>query len=185
MATSESQGVMEEALYNEICRVWEQFRIANLNVRYYGSLAQRRRFWNSRLQIAIAVCSLAALVIFASPELRSTWLIYAAVVSSGFATVIAGALPFLGWDEDARKYSFLNRSYQLVENQTRELLVGMRRSETLTPQLLGRSEMVLDSMSRLQGLDEEEYSQRALAEKEALGEEVNQTFPPDYLCNNL
>lgn len=184
MATSEIQGVIEEALYNEICRVWEQFRIAILNLRYYGSLAQRKRFWNSLFQIVIAVSSLIALVIFANPELRSH-LIIPAVISSGFATITAGALPFLGWDEDARKYSFLNRSYQLVENQIRELLVHMRRSETLTPQLLGRSEMVLDSMSRLQGLDEEEYSKRALAEKDALSEEVNQTFPANYVWNNL
>ncbi len=37
------QPEMEDALYDEICRVWEQFRIANLNVRYYGSLADRTK----------------------------------------------------------------------------------------------------------------------------------------------
>jgi hypothetical protein len=184
MAASEIQAEMEESLYSEICRVWEQFRIANLNVRYYGSLAQRTKFRNSALQIAIAVCSLIALVILAAPELRNQFAIVA-VITSGLATVIAGALPFLGWDEDARKYSFLNRAYQLVENQIRDTLVQMRRSNTLTPQLLGKSEMVLDSMFRLQGLDEEEYSKRALAEKGALTEEVNHSFPADYVWNNL
>lgn len=123
-------------------------------------------------------------MILANPELRSNFLIVAAL-SSGLATITAGALPFLGWDEDARKYSFLNRSYQLVENQIRETLVEMRRSDNLTPQLLGKSEMVLDSMLRLQGLDEEEYSRGALAKKDELTEEVNQTFPADYVWNNL
>ena len=99
--------------------------------------------------------------------------------------MIAGALPFLGWDEDARRYSFLNRAYQLVANQIRDTLVQMRRSHTLTPYLLGKSETVLDSMFRLQGLDEEEYSKRALAEKDALSNEVNDAFPADYVWNNL
>ena len=88
-------------------------------------------------------------------------------------------------DEDARKYSFLNRSYQLVESQIRELLVEMRRSDSLTRQLLGKSEVILDSMFRLQGLDEEEYSRGALAKKDKLTLEVNQTFPADYVWNNL
>ena len=61
----------------------------------------------------------------------------------------------------------------------------MRRFDNLTPQLLGKSEMVLDSMLRLQGLDEEEYSRGALAKKDELTEEVNQTFPADYVWNNL
>ena len=85
MATCEVHAEMEESLYIEICRVWEQFRIANLNVRYYGSLAQRRRRLNSAFQIAIAVCSLGALVIFADSELRRT-VAFAAVIMSGLAT---------------------------------------------------------------------------------------------------
>ena len=108
-----------------------------------------------------------------------------AVISSGLATITAGALLFLGWDEDARKYSFLNRSYQLIQNQLRETLVEMRRSDSLTPQLLVKSKVVLDSMLRLQGLDEEKYSRGALAKKDELTEEVNQTFPADYVWNNL
>ncbi len=76
--------------------MWEQFRIANLNVRYYGSLIQQRKSWSSAFQVAVAVSSLVALVILANPELRNSLLIVA-VVSSGLATIIAGALPFLGW----------------------------------------------------------------------------------------
>jgi hypothetical protein len=173
-----------DARYDEICRVWEQFRIANLNVRYYGHLAHSKRFWNSILQIAIAVFSLFAVVVLAAPELRNR-LAVGAAIASGLATIIAGALPFLGWDEDARNYSFLNRSYQMVENQLRDTLVRMRRSDDLTPELLGRVAIVLDSMSRLQGLDEEEYSERSLKKKEQFGKDVNRAFPPDYVWNNL
>ena len=96
MAASEVQSGIEESLYNEICWVWEQFRIANLNVRYYGSLVQQKKLWNSAFQIAIAVFSLVALVILANQELRNSVLLVA-VISSGLATITAGALPFLGW----------------------------------------------------------------------------------------
>ena len=104
---------------------------------------------------------------------------------SGLATILAGAQPFLGWNEDSRKYSSLNRSYQMVENQLRETLIQIRRSTTLTASLLAKSEMVLDTMSRLQGLDEEEYSKRSEAMKSALSKKVNSAFPADYVWNNL
>ncbi len=170
--------------YHEICRLWEQFRIADLNVRYYGALAQKRKRWSSGFQIAIAVFSLFAVVVLAAPELRASLSVLAAV-SSGLATITAGALPFLGWDEDAKKYTFLNRSYQIVENQIREALTLMRREDSLSPEMLGRSKVLLDSMSRLQGFDEEEYSNASRKEKDNLRNEVDKAFPQDYIWNNL
>jgi len=179
-------GFMPESLYNEICRVYEQFRIADLNVRYYGSLAQKKRMWSTRLQIAVAVLSLFSLVVLAAPELRGiASFAYGAVATSAAAAILSGAIPYLGFDEDAKTYSFLNRSYQMIENQLRDTLVLMRRSPELTPELLGRVSVVLDSMSRLQGLDEEEYSAKGLKEKGKLEEEVNKAFPNNYVWDNL
>ena len=84
----------------------EQFRIANLKVRYYGILAQRKRSWNSGFQIAIAVLSLGALVILADQELRIQFPLVAAALS-GLATIISGALPFLGWTKRQGNTPFL------------------------------------------------------------------------------
>ena len=174
------------SFYEEICRVYEQFRIANLNVRYYGSLAQSRKNWSTRVQISVAVLSVFSLVVLAAPEFRAiSSLAVSAAVASGLAAVLSGAIPFFGFDEDSKKYALLNRSYQIVENQLKDTLVLLRRSDVLSQELLGRVSVVLDSMSRLQSLDEEEYSPKGLAEKGRIQEEVNKAFPADYVWNNL
>jgi hypothetical protein len=44
----------------------------------------------------------------------------AAAGSSGHAAILAGAIPFFGLEDHTKKYSFLNRSHQIVENQLRD-----------------------------------------------------------------
>jgi hypothetical protein len=104
--------------------------------------------------------------------------IYAAI-ASGLATVLAGALPFLGWDEDGKTYTFLNRSYLILENQIREVLSLLRR-DGLTDELLGRSKQLIDSMTRLRGFDEEDHSKANAIQKNRFYEEVNEAYPPGY-----
>ncbi len=44
---------------------------------------------------------------------------------------------------------------------------------------------MLDTMSRLQEFDEEEYSKASQKLKDRFQEEVETAFPADYLWNNL
>ncbi len=178
MTAEPAEPEMDIRTSDETQRLFDHLRTANLNVRYYGALAQKRKLQNTKFQICIAVLSLLALVVFATEEFRHAAGIYGAA-ASGAATILAGALPFLGWDEDGKTYTFLNRSYLILENQIREVLSLLRR-DGLTDELLGRSKQLIDSMTRLQGFDEEDHSKTNASEKNKLYEEVNEAYPPGY-----
>jgi hypothetical protein len=54
------------------------------------------------------------------------------------------------------------------------------RTSDETQRLLGRSKQLIDSMTRLQGFDEEDHSKTNASEKNKLYEEVNEAYPPGY-----
>jgi hypothetical protein len=134
---------------DEITRLFNFYRIARLNVRYYGhraeSLAQRQRY----ALVVIAVLSALALSILLAEPPQSLKII--AMVSASIAAVSAAVLPTMGWSENMRDLHFLYVSYGILFGQI-ESLIGRSSNGGCEPQSKKESAQLTDAASALPAL---------------------------------
>lgn len=106
---------VDETTYQEIDLLWYQFRVADLNVFYYGDLVRKRNRQKRIIQISTGVLSFSSSAVLAIKEFQQAGALYAAVASL-LAGILSVAFPYLGWDAETENYSHLRRSYLDLEN---------------------------------------------------------------------
>lgn len=153
--------------------VYDLYRSALLNARYYGHRADATSRANRTLQIATAVCSSATLV----GVIQSTWP-PAALVLTAAGALVSAVFPLLGLADRAARFERLHFSYQTLYHQI-DLLVGrIRSSHDFTAEGHASYELLSQLYAQLGPLDEPRPNQTLIRQ---LTEKVNGLIPADSL----
>src|ERR1700691_1817318 len=88
--------------YDELNRLFQLYRLANLNARYYGIRAEKFEWRNKISFIATAALSMLALSLILAANPPNTMARNFAAAFAGIAAFISGVTPFFGWTEKVR-----------------------------------------------------------------------------------
>ena len=166
--------------YEELTRLFNLYRLAELNRRYYGIRGEHfQRLQNGTLVFA-AVLSAIALGLLLGVDYASVrfW----AAGLAGISAVVTTAAQYLKWDEEARRFYFLHHSYGNLFTQIEMLIAEIRRSNEVTSEQIGASKSLHDGYGRIEVLDELDPDKKLISNIEA---DVNKAFPDDYIWTNL
>ena len=165
---------------DELTRLFNLYRTAELNKRYYGCRAARYERFQTRALVSSAVLSAIALGVLLGTERPS--LRVAAGIFAGTSGVVTAAIQYLGWDDKARRFYFLHHAYGHLFAEIEVVLAEIRRAGEITEQQLGSAKTLHDAFGRLEVLDET-LPDRELSER--LEKEVRVAFPEDYIWTHL
>ena len=101
----------------ELTRLFNIYRISNLNMRYYGIRAERYERRSKWLLIGAGLLSACALALLLTDAVTVPGARIAAIVSAAIATVLTSVSPFFGWAEKASELRNLHFSYGQVFGQ--------------------------------------------------------------------
>lgn len=169
------QGAGPDREHEELNRLFYLYRLANLNQRYYGCRAEKFERLDQGLTITVGAASAVALGTLLISEGTAARTL--AAVLAGFAAVLTGVAPLLGWAAKAKRFCNLHFSYAQLFSQVESVIFSIRR-EGLTDEAIGASKLVQEAFNRMHALDELEPVQ-ALIERETA--KVRQAFPEDYI----
>jgi hypothetical protein len=166
--------------YDELNRLFNLYRIANLNTRYYGCRAEKFERLNKIAIVIVALLSASALALLLGVD--QPWVRPAGAALSGLAAIITGVTPFLGWPEKIRDLRSLRFAYSQLFGQIEFAMTEIKRAGALSPEHIGLARMVHESFMRVEALDELEPDQKLIDKEDA---KVRAAFPPDYLWTNF
>ena len=172
------EQVAADPYYDELNRLFNLYRLANLNARYYGIRAEKFEWRNKASLVATAALSMLALSLILAADQRNILARDWAAVLVGIAAFISGVTPFFGWTEKVRDLRNLHFAYSQLFGQVEFAITEIRRAGKLSQEHIGLARMVHEGYMRVEALDELEPDQ-ALVDQEK--EKVNRAFPEDYL----
>ena len=170
----------EDRYLQELTRLFDLYRLANLNTRHYGRRAEKFEFLNKMAMVTAALFSTAALAILLGVQGDSVkqW----AAVLSGLTAVISGVTPFFGWIEKVRDLRNLRFAYSQLFGQIESVIGEIRRAGHLSPEHIGMAKIAYDAYSRIEALDEFEPDQKLVNEED---EKVRKAFPPYFIWTHF
>ena len=174
------EAVVSDPYYEELKRLFNLYRLASLNTRYYGCRAEQFERKNKRLAAAAALFSAAALGFLLGAD--GAWVRTVAAILSGLTAVISGVTPFFGWTERIRDLRSLRFAYSQLFGQIEFAITEIKRSGTLSGEHIGLSRMVHEAFMRVEAMDELEPDQALRDEEDA---KVRKAIPEDYLWTHL
>jgi len=172
--------LVDDRTCEELTRLFNIFRIANLNVRYYGCRAARFDARERFLQLATAGLSAGALALLLASG--ADWSRWAAAIMAGLAASLAAVDPSLAWKDAAREMHVRREAYGHLFTLIESVITDIRRSGRITDEQYGASKTVHEAFERLDAIDEARPDNRL---KDKVDQEVRKAFPPDYLWTNF
>jgi len=182
MPATLEQTVVADAYLEELTRLFNIYRISNLNMRYYGIRASDYEARSRWIAIGTAILSATALAILLSDVAFLPWAKRAAIASAAAATILTSVAPFLGWTEKARDLRNLHFSYGQVFGQIEFAISEIRRANRLTEEHVGLARMAHEAFMRTEAWDELEPDQRLIDIED---KKVREAFPDNYLWTNF
>jgi hypothetical protein len=178
-AVNDIQVGGQDSELEELNRLFNLFRLANLNLRYYGSRGERyeRNAW--RLDMAATIASAIALFVLLISEISYIRFIGAAL--AGIAAICTAVAPVTGWPAKAKRFSILHALYSHLFAQVESVMTHIRR-DGLTPETLGASRQVHESYRQLHAMDEMEPDQDLIDSED---KKVREAYPDDYVWTHL
>ena len=176
------EHIAADPYYDELNRLFNLYRIANLNVRYYGCRAERFERWSKVTLVVPAILSTLALALILGVDPKETWARTIAAIAAGMAAIISGTTPFFGLTEKIRDLRNLRFAYSQLFGQIEFAITEIKRAGVLSPEHIGLARMVHESFMRVEALDELEPDQKLIDKEDA---KVRAAFPPDYLWTNF
>lgn len=166
--------------YDELIRLFNLYRLAELNRRYYGRRAEHFEHLQTGFLVFAAVLSACALGLLLSTV--DDWARYLAAVLAGASAVVTTVVQYFKWDDQARRFYFLHHSYGHLFAQIEALMAEIRRSDEVTEQQIGASKSLHDAFGRIEVLDELNPDRKLIDQIDA---KVREAFPEDYIWTNL
>ncbi len=161
----------------ELNRLFNLYRLANLNARYYGCRAEKYEKQARYVLIVTGLLSALALSLLLADYGKTI-----ATISAGLAAVLSGTAPFMGWTEKTRELRNQHFAYSQLFGQLEFVITEIRRGEELTDEQVGLSRMVHEAFMRIEALDELEPDQVLLDCEDA---KVRKAFPDEYVWTNF
>src|SRR5579883_2202679 len=154
MAQTTTSGRVEagpDPYYDEMNRLFLLYRLANLNMRYYGCRAeyfeQRIKFFS----VVGAIFSTLALALLLGVD--EGWVKLIAAGLSGIAAVLAGVIPFFGWTEKIRDLRSLRFAYSQLFGQIEFAITEIKRAGAVSSEHIGLCRMVHEGFMRVEASD--------------------------------
>jgi hypothetical protein len=166
--------------YDELNRLFQLYRLANLNARYYGRRAESFEFWSRLAAVVVALFSAGALALILGVDEK--WAKNTAATLAGLSAIITGVTPFLGWSEKIRDLRSLRFAYSQLFGQIEFIITEIKRAGSVSPEHIGFARMVHESYTRIEALDELDPKQKLIDEEDA---KVRKAFPDNYLWTNF
>src|SRR3982750_1764096 len=176
-AVNDTQLASRDSELEELNRLFNLFRLANLNLRYYGCRGERYERYAWRLDMVATITSAIALFVLLISEVSYIRFIGAGL--AGIAAICTAVAPVTGWPAKAKRFSILHALYSHLFAQVESVMTQVRR-DGLTPEILGASKQVHESYRQLHAMDEMEPDQDLIDRED---KKVREAFPPEYLEN--
>jgi hypothetical protein len=153
--------------------LYDHYRDACLNQKYYGHRYQRIERWNSGIEITIAIGS-ATSTIGAWPLWQSNIgkVFWAAI--AGVSTILAVMKPFLNYSEKMKRLSRLHMGYLEAAAELREAVNEVRVTKSLSAEASAIHKRVRKILMKLVKEDEPKPNRKLI---ERLQAEVNKEIP--------
>ncbi len=179
-AVTQEHTSAADPYYDELNRLFNLYRLANLNTRYYGCRAEKFE-WLSKVAIVfVALFSASALALLLGVD--QPWVKPLAAALSGLAAVITGVTPLLGWPEKIRDLRSLRFAYSQLFGQIEFAITEIKRAGTVSGEQIGLAKMVHEGFMRVEAMDELDPDQKLIDKEDA---KVRKAFPDDYLWTHL
>jgi hypothetical protein len=182
MASLTSPPESVEATRRELMLLYELYRTAALNVKYYGHQAKvysTRSFW---FQVSATIGSLAAVGSFLSDaHLWGASTAAPKFLAAGLAVVAAVAAavtPIAGWTEKIYKLQNLHFAYGEIFHQAALVIQDIQRSGIISERQIGAATTLHDMKAHLGPLDEWAPNRKLIERFQA---EVEEQIPPQSL----
>ncbi|MGD0546244.1 MAG: hypothetical protein ABR991_00255 [Terracidiphilus sp.] len=168
--------------FEEIGRLFYNYRLAQFNRRYYTVLLARKKSWNLLTEVLIGLLSAAAasLISMALAFHQSTDLLaWCAAVSSAIAFVLSVAAPVFGWNQSIDDYTTRIHTWHYAERQIESALRFLRhtaqskREADLQVQFADEAYRTADNVP--------DTGKQDMKLTKIIREEVERAIPPDYV----
>ena len=184
MATAIAQPT--HPFFEEIDQLFYNYRLAQLNRRYYTVLLARKKRLNAWIQVLIGLLSAAAasliglaLAFHHSTDLLAKW----AAVSSSIAFVFSVAAPVFGWNQSIDDFTTRIHAWHYAERQLESSLRFLRHS----------AQTKRDAELQVQFADEAfgvannypDTGKQDMKLTKSIHEEVEKAIPQDYVWKAL
>jgi len=179
-AHASTEQAPPDPYYDELNRLFNLYRLANLNTRYYGCRAESFERRNKWATIIVALLSALALALLLGVD--QSWVKPVAAALAGLAAIITGVIPFLGWPEKIRDLRSLRFAYSQLFGQIEFAITEIKRAGKLSDEHIGLSRMVHEGFMRVETMDELEPKKKLIDREDA---KVRKAFPEDYLWTNM
>jgi hypothetical protein len=166
--------------YEELNRLFNLYRIANLNTRYYGCRAEKFEMRSKSANLAVALLSAVALGILLGVD--ADWVKPTAAILSGLAAIVVSVTPIFGWAEKIRELRSLRFAYSQLFGQIEFAITEIKRAGILLPEHIGLARMSHEAFMRIEASDEMEPDQNLIDKEDA---KVRKAFPEDYLWTHF
>jgi|SRR5277367_6816097 len=177
-----TEPVSADPYYDELNRLFNLYRLANLNARYYGIRAERFEWRNKAALLATAALSMLALALILVADPSNTLARNWAATFAGAAAFISGVTPFFGWTDRVRDLRNLHFAYGQLFGQAEFAITEIRRAGKLSAEHVGLARMVQEGYILIETRDELEPDRKLVDQEDA---KVRKAFPDDYLWTNF
>jgi hypothetical protein len=158
--------------------IYDSYRTALLNRKYYGYRLTRYQSFNSAMDIAIAVGAtgsggIAGLAIWGTITGQYAWLWI-----SGVATIVGVVKPILQLGIKIENYTKLFTGHGSVYLELKAVVEDIEVSRSIPPKIVEQYENIRKRIAELGGLDDPKPDKKLIKE---LQSQVNDEIPPDIL----
>jgi hypothetical protein len=183
--TQSIENASADPYYDELKRLFDLYRLASLNLRYYGCRAEKYE-WLSKVSLgasaAFSGVALTLLLIMDPSAQDAGKIRVGAAILAGIATLVSGITPYTGWTEKVRDLRSLRFAYSQLFGQLEFAITEIRRAGSLSPEHVGLARMVHEAYTRIESLDEQDPDQKLIDREDA---KVRKAFPEDYLWTHF
>lgn len=134
LALADTVPVDYEALRAELSVMYDAYRNAAMNEKYYANRITHLTNWNRYYEIILAIGTSTAILSWAVWDINSTAKAFRAVFS-GLITLLAIIKPFLKMPEDIEKYSTLHTGYRALYLNLNSIVSTIRRKSAVTSEV--------------------------------------------------
>lgn len=169
-------GMTKDELRQRLIDLYNTYRTAALNRRYYGAKLTHYRAWNLAFEIALAVGTSAAIgswAIWRGESGQNIWAVMAAL-----STIIAVLKPILNLSKNIERYSKLFIGHGDACYDLERIVREVSASQTFDSDSLKRYRQILERHRKLAADDDPRPSKRLL---KRCFDEVNLQIPPTSL----
>jgi hypothetical protein len=172
---------LNEETLKALSGLFNEYRIAQLNRRYYVARLEKYALWDKSLQIVVGVVTAASFAILLFTDFSKTKIV--AAILSAVAFVFSVVIPSFGLNRSIEETKQRSITWHFAVQQLENSLRLIKKVQSNNGEVAGLFKSAEHAYSLAAALPDTESDNMKLIQK--LEEEINQSFPPDYVWKAL